>query len=375
METGLDPALLDALYEAAVVSELWPAALGRIGEIAATPFVGLLAFDADRHLRFTSTPEYAPGLASFSAVSHRYENPRPRRALASRHAGFLIDLDLFTAAELENDPVFRDFVVPNGWISTAGTVIPVPTSDLLVFDLARKASAGPFERTTMRQLDAYRPHLARAALLAHRFGLQTARNATDAMRTLGLPACALSDTGRVVAANGLFDVLSPRIRIGAFDRVSFEARRANDLLEQAIAALSSDETHAARSVPIAAVDAEPALIVHLLPVRLGAHDIFVRGATILVVTAVRAPEAPLTELLHGLFDLTPAESRVARALASGLSIDEISVRSAASRETVRTQLKGVMSKTATHRQVDLVRLLAGARPVPDGPFDPFGHLA
>lgn len=58
------------------------------------------------------------------------------------------------------------------------------------------------------------------------------------------------------------------------------------------------------------------------------------------------------------FDLTPAESRVAVALAQGLSKDDIARAHHVSAETVRTQIKAVMAKTGTVRQADLVSMLA-----------------
>jgi DNA-binding CsgD family transcriptional regulator len=215
----------------------------------------------------------------------------------------------------------------------------------------------------MERLDAYRPHLARAALLAHRLGLRAATGATEALQLVGLPGAALTATGRVVVANALFEQLAPRVGTGAFDHVAIGSRPADEALQRALGAIAGDPQLAARSIPVPAGEGEPALIAHLLPIRRAAHDIFASASALLVLTAVVAPEAPLTEMLHGLFDLTPAEARVARALAAGLSIEEISLRSATSRETVRTQLKGVMAKTATTRQADLVRLLAGASPL------------
>jgi DNA-binding CsgD family transcriptional regulator len=167
----------------------------------------------------------------------------------------------------------------------------------------------------------------------------------------------------VVVANPLFEQLAPRVEAGALDRQSIASRPAHEALYQALGTAAVEQGFAARSIPIAAGAGEPALIAHLLPIRRAAHDIFTSAGFLLVLTAVVAPEAPLTEMLHGLFDLTPAEARVARALAAGLSIEEISLRRATSRETVRTQLKGVMAKTATTRQADLVRLLAGASPL------------
>lgn len=356
----MDSALLDLIYEAAAVPEAWGRALAQLGALVDTPNMALLGFDIDRRVSYAATEPYLPLVDSFAAQAARYENPRPRRALASGHAGFLHDLELFSPAELERDGVYRDFLYPNGLRHSAGTVVPVPTSDLLVFDVARPV---PFRREEMDRLDAYRPHLARAALLAHRLGLRAAAGATEALQLVGLPAAALTATGRVLIANGLFEQLAPRVGAGAFDHVTIASRPAHEALQRALVAAAADTHVAARSIPVPAGAGQPALIAHVLPIRRAAHDIFASGEFLLVLTAVVAPEAPLTEMLHGLFDLTPAEARVARALAAGLSIDEISLRGAISRETVRTQLKGVMAKTATTRQADLVRLLAGASPL------------
>jgi len=358
----MDSALLDLIYEAAAVPETWPRALERLGGLVQTSNVALLAFDADRRVNYVASDSYQPLVQRFAENAERYDNPRPRRALGIGHAGFMTDLELFSREELDRDGIYRDFLFPNELRFTSGTVIPVPTSDILVFDIAR-GEAGAFTREEMERLDRYRPHLARAALLAHRLGLRAARGATEALQLVGLPAAALTGTGRVVVANPLFEQLAPRVTAGAFDHVQIRSRPAHEALKQTIEAVAADPGFAARSLPIPAEDGAPALIAHLLPIRRTAQDIFASTQLLLVLTAVVAPEAPLTEMLHGLFDLTPAEARVARALAAGQSIEEISRRSATSRETVRTQLKGVMAKTATSRQAELVRLLAGASPL------------
>jgi len=359
----MDSTLLDQIYEAAAVPETWPRVLERLGAMVETEHMALLALDPDRRVNFAATDPYLPHVQRWAEHAEDYENPRPRRALASGHAGFQTDLELFSRAELDRDAIYRDFLYPIGLRYTAGAVIPVPTSDLLVFDISRTREAGAFTRAEMEGLDEYRPHLARAALLAHRLGLKAASGATEALQMVGLPGAALTETGRVVIANALFEALAPRVAAGALDHVQLQCRPANEALKQALGAASADPAFAGRSIPIPAEEGEPALIAHLLPIRRAAQDIFARAGFLLVLTAVVAPEAPLTEMLHGLFDLTPAEARVARSLAAGMSIEEISLRSATSRETVRTQLKGVMAKTATTRQAELVRLLAGASPL------------
>jgi DNA-binding CsgD family transcriptional regulator len=358
----MDATLLDRIYEAAAVPETWPEVFEQLAGMIYSRHMALMSLDVDRRITYVATEAYRPVAERYANGSNRYDNPRPRRALATGHAGFLSDLDLQSRDELDSDPIYRELVYPAGLTQTAGTVIPVPTGDILVFDVARNADHGVFSREEMGLLDAYRPHLARAALIAHRLGLRAARGATEALQVVGLPGAALTASGRLVVANPLFERLAPRVSSGAFDRVQFASRSANEALKHALAATGLGGT---RSIPIPAEDGEPALIAHLVPIRRGARDIFAAADILLVLTAVVAPNAPLTEMLHGLFDLTPAEAKVARGLAAGLSVEEISLRGAISRETVRTQLKGVMAKTATSRQADLVRLLAGASPLPE----------
>lgn len=79
----------------------------------------------------------------------------------------------------------------------------------------------------------------------------------------------------------------------------------------------------------------------------------------LIATPVDRAAVPTAGVLQGLFDLTPAEARVARAIGDAQSVENIAELLGVSRETVRTQLKSVLAKTGVGRQVELVRLLAG----------------
>jgi DNA-binding CsgD family transcriptional regulator len=73
----------------------------------------------------------------------------------------------------------------------------------------------------------------------------------------------------------------------------------------------------------------------------------------LAATAEPAEDAWLAECL----DLTAAESRVAGLLLAGHDTFAIASRLGISRGTVRRYLEQLTSKTGTHRQAELVRLL------------------
>lgn len=61
--------------------------------------------------------------------------------------------------------------------------------------------------------------------------------------------------------------------------------------------------------------------------------------------------------LAELFGLTPAEARLARALAEGESLDTLSQSRQVSRNTLRAQLQSALGKTGTDSQRALIRLV------------------
>ncbi|MGE0719656.1 MAG: helix-turn-helix transcriptional regulator, partial [Alphaproteobacteria bacterium] len=187
----------------------------------------------------------------------------------------------------------------------------------------------------------------------------------DALNAVGLPAAVLRAGGRIAAANAGLEALMPTAIVERRHRIALTDPRADALLATALESIGPLHDGAAglvRSLPIAGGEAHPPLILHLVPVRGVAQNIFVRTAAILVVTPVEPREIPPIErVLQVLFDLSPAESRVARGIGSALTVEEIATAGRVSRETVRNQLKAVLQKTGTSRQAELVNLLAGTR--------------
>jgi len=127
-----------------------------------------------------------------------------------------------------------------------------------------------------------------------------------------------------------------------------------------------DDTPSVRSFPVRNTDT--AMIAHVVPIRGSARDIFSRCSAMFMLTPVTRPEAPSVELIRSLFDLTPAEARIARGLASGQTVKDLAADSGTSANTVRTHVNAVLTKTGYSRQSDVVALLNGLRP-PGFPSD------
>jgi DNA-binding CsgD family transcriptional regulator len=190
--------------------------------------------------------------------------------------------------------------------------------------------------------------------------MERARAAAQALALLGIPALVFSDNGKVLGANHLIEALNDFVLWRANDRIALKDAGADTLLRDAVATADDDETPAVRSFPVRNEDS--AMIAHVVPVRGSARDILFRCAAMLMLTPVTRPEAPSVDLIRSLFDLTPAEARVARGLAAGQTVNDIATESGTSANTVRSHVKVVLTKVGYNRQADVVALLNGLRP-------------
>jgi DNA-binding CsgD family transcriptional regulator len=288
---------------------------------------------------------------------------------AQHHAGFLIDVEYLTPEELDREPIYRDVWRPRGVGWGMATAIPIPTGENATFVVSRPTERGPFERASADRLDQLRPHLARSVLISARLQLERAHAAGAGLAAMGVPALVFDEAGKVLAANPLIETLTGFVRWRAFGKVSLKDKSADRLLNDAIAAVDSSSGTGVRSFPVQDPAAEAAMVAHVIPIRLSARDIFLRCFAVLALTPVTRPEAPPVELVQSLFDLTPAEARVARSLASGKTVEAIATEGGVSLNTVRTHVRGVLEKTGCERQVEVVALLNGiARPRTADPF-------
>ncbi len=96
---------------------------------------------------------------------------------------------------------------------------------------------------------------------------------------------------------------------------------------------------------------------HFAPFLAGRPSVF------LVVSDPDRQVAPPEDRLTAIFGLTPAEAKLAAALAGGLSVTDYAGDAGITENTARWTLKQVQTKTDCRRQADLVRLLAATTSV------------
>lgn len=353
--------LIDRIYECAFVPDSWPGVLDDIAQIAEARGGALLTADS-AILGWTASDSIKEVWDALQRHGLMACGERFRRLVGLQHGGFLTDQAGYRdETEMGKDPLYRDVLWPLGLGWATATAIPLPTGETMVVTFERDRQRGPVEPAVVDQLDVLRPHLARSALIATRLRLQRAQAISETLAAIGIPAIVFDATGRVLEINSLIEALDGIVRWEARDRFAFADLAADTLLQQAIETLgaSDDKRLTVRSFAVRARDGEAAAVAHVIPVRELAREIFVRSAGVLVLTPIAPPSAPTVELVRSLFDLTPAEARIARRLSSGDSIAKIAADARLSTTTIRNQVRAVLAKTGCRRQAEVVALMGG----------------
>ena len=350
--------LIDDIYEAAAVPERWPHLLQRVSDMVEAR--GTILFVARQQtLQHVVSPAIAHLVPVYFERGYQFRDERTRRLLEANSAGFVQDIDVFTSEEWEADPIRREFWAPEGMGWGVATHLPMPTGESIILHAERNAARGPYERPLVDELDRLRPHLARATLMSARLAFERARGAVDALGMMGLPAAVLDPGGRLYVANSGFDALVPSVFLDRQAGLQLAAAGPQALYRRAFEAAASDVSAAPLSLPMPADGGRPPMILHVVPVRGLARDLFSRASVVVVVTPVVVADVPTAEVIQGLFDLTPTEARVARALGRGETVAAIATGKGVAEPTVRNQIREIFAKTGVNRQADLVGLLRG----------------
>nr|WP_183506962.1 helix-turn-helix transcriptional regulator [Methylobacterium brachythecii] len=355
----LNDTLLGEIYEAAHIPELWPGLLDKL-TAESDAWGGMLFTVSAGVTRWIASEATTPFFAQFLANGWMARNPLVERGVKRDHAGFLTDLDLFTPAELEAEPMYQDMRRLGGG-QHVGTAINVPNGDTLVINIERRSGQSPFSRGDAERLDPYRPHLARAAMLAARYTQQRFENTVSDLELLGLASAAIGAQGAIIACNRRFEAMMPSLFKDGRGRLSIEDPVAQKVVFDLIDKSNASARPESVSIPIRAAGSDARAVLHMVPITGHARDVFTRAAHLLVVTPIGIERKLDLALVQGLFDLTPAEARTAGSIAQGLSVPETASQLGIAVNTVRAQLRAVFDKSGVGSQSELAALLSGVK--------------
>jgi DNA-binding CsgD family transcriptional regulator len=356
--------LIGLAYDAALDAERWPQFLLRLARAlgAVCPGLNVAGPDGDG-LGIWFAPEQDPAyLSAYEAYFNRLDLRRPRiQGLAA--GSVFVGQRLLDDAELVRSEFYQDFLRPQGYFHILGAVPLKDEEAMAVLRVLRPPDAAPFAAAETRLLGLLVPHVERA-LRVHRqmaSARASARAAFDALDRFPTGVVVLDARGRVLAANRKAESL-----LAAGDGLTQDGRGLAVRSPAAQAELARLLAHAARrqpvphggtmTVPRGAGRAPLELLV--TPARGGADPALGERAAVLVFVADREHAVEATPaVVARLLRITPAEARLALAVANGSTLDEAALEFGISPHTARTQVKQAMAKTGSRRQSDLVRLV------------------
>ena len=351
------------IYEAAIVTELWPEVLADLSEIAEGD--GGVLFSVGRSgVRFTSSENVRHLMQRFVNEGWIERNSRAAGVVSRGLVGaprFVTEVDYFAPGQMDTDEMVNEFLRPAKFGWAAGTLVELPEGDIFTVTIEQHYDRGPIEGAALDRLNLLRPHISRAAMLATRLALDRMRTGLETLEAVGIAGAALAASGRILCANAAFEGERDLWLTRGGERLVLVDAQANAALYDTLASIAGPEGR--RSIPLMAENGAIAALIQVLPVRRKANDYFQSASAIVVVSRPRlnAPRDPT--VLAAIFDLTAAEARVVALVGAGLSLQQIAIRNSTSINTVRTQIGSAMQKCGCRRQVDLVRMLADLWPM------------
>ena len=318
-------------------------------------------------------PAYLGSLEHYNHVNVWAENEsalQPGRAVTASM--------LYPDRDLPKTEWYGDWLRPQDYFHAIGGIVVQDGPWAMKFSSLRSRRAGNFTSEEMRLYQALIPHLARAAHIQRRFAyLQSLSTSSLAvLDTVPAAVMLLDATARAVHSNAAAEAEIRRADpfwLGPSGDLRINgAPHAQATVRTAIGAAvnpthSVNEGHATvaqisrRSGEKLSVQALPLPGGHREGVgtrigqRIAACALVVHGVTLRIPTIG-------VQLLRHVYGLTPAEVRVALAIAEGETIKRYAERRRVSPNTVASQLKRAFEKTGLKRQSELVRwlLLSGA---------------
>jgi DNA-binding CsgD family transcriptional regulator len=364
----VDDGVVQDLYQAAAGMVHWNAALLRLDAAIGSVVSQLVVVDkTNGRLVLSEQPDHTPIAAVLDYV-REYHRIDPHTAyIATRPVAETVHTaDVFPAPSMDEHPFYREFWFPYNVQSLLGAKIAEDDHHVAMIGLMRYFDAPVHTSSEVALAGRYFTHLSNAFRIAkHLQKLQfTAIVGHNLMASSARPMILIGGDLSILAANtaardlirqgttfvSVNELLacrhqaSQRALLGALEKIGGGACSGPGTRRTAV-----------RIKSLAGVDALCSVWDMRPETSMGAFGS--QPAALLTVALPQTAGEVDPILIGSMFDLTPAEVRLAERLMKGDDMTCIAAAHRVSLATLRTQLRSVFSKTDTHRQAELVALL------------------
>ena len=356
-------ALISRIYDSVLHPESWNETLAQItGTLCPLSWeAAFILWEGNNppRARFVAATGLAAGIQEIYTAVYAGSHPWSQRFMRYGNGSVVDSYDILTREEFYQSDFFRNFLQPYGIDRLVGVLLDRRENERLGLMLP-----GPGDRDVSalkRGLRVLAPHIQRAMRISDR--IATLELAAGAAR-----AAADAAPFAIFSLDDQFNILAANSRAAQYERAGFirladgrfafthpaSQRRLLDLVK------SPDPAGLAMQA-VGKSGAEcPVLVARIT--RQSAQQIggFSLGASLIITMGSAPGETPVVEIdrVGQWFGLTPAEARLAVALAAGQTLQDYAAERAVSLNAVRFLLKGIFRKTGAASQAQLVATLA-----------------
>ena len=271
--------------------------------------------------------------------------------------GVADDFDGHSVDEIARHPYYQEFLAPHRLQWYAGVKVACG-DDVWAVALQRTIDQEPFSTDEKNELVRISSRLSTGAAIARALSASAASGALEAFEMSGTAVVLINRLGYVFKANASAErLLVDDIQI-VKGHLTAKDTRATTALNRAIHTLLWRPT-GGLSAPVALPRASRRPLL-AYPARLSnstANALADCQAMVILIDPDSRSPTPETNL-RTVFRLTEAEARLATQLARGESLEKVADQFGIAKETARSQLKSIFTKTGVHRQAELVAVLA-----------------
>jgi len=362
----MQPERLDAiiadLYEAAFDPDRWDDALLNVAQLQSADNYHLMVWNpAQPHPLHSLT--WGMDAAVEAAYRAHYGAIDPRRLLAAQlpDGEWLACHRYFPEREVARHEFFQDYLIPGGIRYLMGTRLTRHNGFDIYFGMHRAPGRPAFSDGDVAAMDRLTGHFQRVMRLwleteSLRQRVALGERALDAF---GSGVFAINATGYVLYANRCAEAMLKAGPISTRQGVLTASNQEEAArLDKAIQAALTKQQPSSLRVRADSGEGRRDCALTIIPLR-PTHQLSAGfwHADLLVLITPTARRLLTVRQLMEVFGLTPAEARLARAIASGETVRGFSEENGVGVATARTQMKAVLEKLRVARQADVVRQL------------------
>jgi DNA-binding CsgD family transcriptional regulator len=361
--------LIGQIYDTALDPALWPETLGQAARFIGGSSTALYTHQQNCEASaaawfFGFDPEF---VSSYCETYFRMDPLHCSHFLAPI-AKPIATTNIIAQDKFVKTRYYREWARPQGLIDCMNVVLEKSENQVVLFGVSRHVRAGIADDGMLNRMKRIAPHIRRVVLIARRMEQRTdvATALYDCLDLLSAGIFMMDARGHIVHANTaghrmLVEANCLKTSCGRLMAIDLRADRALQAI--LAAAADGDAALAHRGILIGLRGRDAARYsAHILPLTSGARrnaGKYCCATSILFVHRVAVNSPSAAEAVATSYSLTPTELRVLTALVDFGGIPDIADALGISKETVKKHLAHLYGKTGTHRQADLVKLIAG----------------